>query len=332
MCSPFVAAGDSNVGPSSRSPYTAHVRRVFLLLPVAFTVVLVTGAAGAGYVGQQLQPPRRPPLEPNWQATVSVLAPDARFSEPFGIVAAPDGTLFVSDAGQANQIQRISPDGRVATVAGGFSTPSGLALASDGTLYVADTGGHAIRRISPDGVVSTLAGDGTPGYADGPAAQARFNGPIGLAVAPDGRVVVADTYNDRLRVIETNGMVRTLAGSGRPGASDGLSDGASFDTPTGIALDASGILYVADTGHGIVRTVDLDGRASTPPWAHGDGFVRPLGVAAGPGGELYVADEGGRIVAIRDGTVRALAGSGAGFHDGAGSHAQFRRPSGIALL
>jgi sugar lactone lactonase YvrE len=198
---------------------------------------------------------------------------------------------------------------------------------------VADTGRHAIRLIGPDGAVSTLAGDGAPGYADGPAAQARFNGPIGVAVAADGRVVVADTYNDRIRVIETNGMVTTLAGSGRPGASDGVADGASFDTPTGLAVDAHGLVYVADTGNGVVRIVDLEGRVTTPAWAHGDGFYRPLGVAAGRDGELYVADEGGRIVAIHpEGTIRTLAGAGAGFHDGEGSRAQFRRPSGLALL
>ena len=305
-----------------------RVRRVILVL----AVVLAAGAAGAGYLWPELQPTPVPPLERSWRVTVAVLAGDTRFSEPFGIVAAPDGTIFVSDAGQANQVRRISPDGVVSTVAGGFRTPSGLALTSDGTLYVAETGAHTIRRIGPDGIVSTLAGDGTPGFADGPAAQARFNGPIGLAVASDGRVVVADTYNDRIRVIETNGIVRTLAGSGRPGSSDGVADGASFDTPTGLALDARGIVYVADTGNGVVRTVDLEGRASTPVWAHGDGFVRPLGVASGPGGELYVADESGRIVAIRDGAVRTLAGAGVGFHDGQGTSAQFRRPAGVALL
>jgi len=309
------------------------VRRAILVLAVVLAVVVATGAAGAGYVWQQLQATGVPRLEPDWRATVSALATEARFSEPFGIVAAPDGTIFLSDAGQANQIRRISPDGRVSTVASGFSTPSGLALASDGTLYVADTGSHTIRRVSPEGVVSTLAGDGTPGYADGPAAHARFNGPIGVAVAADGRVVVADTYNDRIRVIETNGTVRTLAGSGRPGAIDGVADGASFDTPTGLAIDARGTVYVADTGNRVVRTVDAEGSATTPAWAYGDGFVRPLGVTVAGDGELYVSDEAGRIVAVRpDGAIRTLAGAGVGFRDGEGVRAQFRRPSGVALL
>ena len=342
------------LGRDAAASYTRAVRRTVAVVPI----VLVAVAAGATCVWQRLQPARIPPLEPDWQATVAVLAGDgvqgasdgvgerARFSEPFGIVAAPDGTIFVADAADANLIRRISPDGQVSTLAGGtrgfadgvgsraaFSTPSGLALAADGTLYVADTGNHAIRSITPDGQVSTIAGDGTPGYVDGPGRQARFNGPIGVVVAPDGRVIVADTYNDRIRVIDVSGTVKTLAGSDRPGADDGVADGASFDTPSGIAIDAHGVLYVADAGNAIVRTMDLNGRVTTPVWAHGDGFFRPIGIAVGPDGEVYVADEGGRIVAIRaDGGVRTLAGAGIGFRDGAGGRAQFRSPSGVALL
>ncbi|HEY7187818.1 MAG TPA: hypothetical protein VH436_14780 [Vicinamibacterales bacterium] len=321
-------------------------------------IVVIACGAAAAYAWQQLQPPGIPPLEQNWQATVAVLAGDgvpgtiddvgrrARFSEPFGIAAAPDGTIFVADAGHADRIRRVTLDGRVSTIAGemsgfrdgvgasaSFSTPSGIALAPNGTLYVADTGNNAIRRITPDGSVSTLAGDGTPGYADGPAHQARFNGPIGIAVAPNGRIVVADTYNDRIRAIDVDGTVTTLAGSGQPGADDGDASGASFDTPTGLAFDASGILYVADTGNGVIRVVDMNGHVTTPTWAHGDGFFRPLGMAVAPNGEMYVVDEGGRIVAIRaDGASRTLAGADVGFRDGSGTTAQFRRPSGVALL
>jgi len=326
---------------------------------VAFSIIVVIACAAAGaYAWQQLQPPHIQPLEQNWQATVAVLAGDgvpgaidglgmrARFAEPFGIAAAPDGTIFVTDAGHADRIRRVAPDGAVSTIAGetsgfrdgvgasaAFSTPSGIARAPDGTLYVADTGNNAIRHISLDGSVSTLAGDGTPGGADGPAHEARFNAPIGIAVAPDGRIVVADTYNDRIRVIDRNGTVTTLAGSGQPGAGDGDAIGASFDTPTGLAFDARGMLYVADTGNNIVRIVDMNGHVTTPAWAHGDGFFRPVGIVVAPGGEVYVVDEGGRVAAIRpDGAIRTLAGVDVGFRDGSGATAQFRRPSGVALL
>ena len=334
------------------------MRRTLAIVFVVALVALSAGATGATYVWRRLRPPPIPPLESDWNATVAVLAGDgvrgsidgvgtrARFSEPFGIAAAPDGTIFVADAGHAHLIRRISPDGHVSTLAGSvrgfadgvgsraaFSTPSGLALAADGSVYLADTGNHAIRRIARDGYVSTLAGDGTPGYIDGPAHQARFNGPIGIAVAPDGRIVVADSYNDRIRMIDPSGAVSTLAGSGRPGAEDGVADGASFDTPTGIAIDARGVLVVADTGNDIVRTIDRNGHVTTPSWTQRVSFFRPLGIAIGPDGELFVADEAGRIVAVRaDGGVRTLAGDGIGFRDGAGGRAQFRSPSGVALL
>ena len=334
------------------------MRRIATVVLAFVLVALAAGASGATYVWRRLQPLPIPPLEPEWQATVAVLAGDgvrgtidgvgtrARFSEPFGIAAAPDGTIFVADAGHAHLIRYIATDGRVSTLAGSvrgfadgagdraaFSTPSGLALAGDGTLYLADTGNHAIRRITRDGHVSTVAGDGTAGYVDGPAHQARFNGPIGIAVAPDGRVFVADTYNDRIRVIDPSGTVSTLAGSGRPGADDGLADRASFDTPTGIAVDARGVLFVADTANSIVRTIDRDGRVTTPPWAYAAGFFHPLDIAIGPDSEVYVADEAGRLVSVgTDGRVRTLAGEGIGFRDGPGSHAQFRSPSAVAIL
>jgi DNA-binding beta-propeller fold protein YncE len=340
-----------------QTSYTLLVRRAVVI--VLTVLVFVSVAAGGGaYVRQRLQPLPIPPLERDWRATVSVLAGDgvhgtidgtaarARFSEPFGTAAAPDGTIFVADAGDAHRIRRIAPDGVVSTVAGGargftdgagaaaaFSTPSGLALATDGTLYLADTGNHAIRRITAGGEVSTLAGDGMPGYADGPAHRARFNGPIGMAVAADGRILVADTYNDRIRVIDAGGTVSTLAGSGQPGAEDGVAEGASFDTPTGIAVDARGTVYVADTGNGAVRVVDPQGQVTTPGWAQGDGFARPLGIAVGSDDEIYVTDEGGRIVAVRpDGAFRTLAGAGPGFRDGAGGTARFRSPSSVAAI
>jgi sugar lactone lactonase YvrE len=311
------------------SRYTGQVWRA----TIAVTVVLAAFAAAAGYVWMRLQPTPIPPLESNWHATVAVIAANERFSEPSGIAARPDGTVFVSDAGTANVVRQIAADGRVSTFATGFSTPSALAVAADGSVYVADTGHHSIRRIGHDGAVSTLAGDGTPGYADGPAASARFNGPIGIAVAPDGRIVVADSYNDRIRVIDTGGTVRTLAGSGQPGSTDGTGDGASFDTPSGVAVDASGLVYVADTGNGVIRTVDRNGLVTTPAWAQDSGLVRPIGITTGPDGDLYVADEGGRIVAIRPGgATRTLAGSDTGFRDGDGTVARFRRPSGVALV
>ncbi len=301
--------------------------------------------------------PRAPALDPRWEATVRVIAGDgtpgtgdgdtdhARLSDPFGLAVGGDGTIYVADAGDTQRIRRITPDGYVSSLAGGrrgfadgardraqFDTPSGLAFDANGTLYVSDTGNNAIRRITPDGYVSTLAGNGEPGYRDGPLREARFNGPIGIAVDSTGRIIVADTYNDRIRAITPDGAVSTIAGSGSPGLLDGPGTDAQFDTPAGVAVDRAGMVYVADTGNGAVRVIDRDGAVATLAIAYPDGPFRPVGIACGAGPELYVTDERGRVIEIAvDRTVRTIAGSRPGFRDGPGADALFRNPSGVAV-
>ncbi|MGV3517269.1 gluconolaconase [Luteitalea sp.] len=276
----------------------------------------------------------------------------ARFSEPFGVAVSADHVVFVSDAGSSHRIRRIDADGVVSTLAGGgrgfvdgvgavarFATPSAIALATDGALIVADTGNHAIRRVAMDGTVSTLAGDGMPGYLDGPAAQARFNAPVGVAVDAAGRILVADTYNDRIRVIDVDGEVRTLAGGddgvadapSSAGYRDGAGPDARFDTPCGVAVDALGRVIVADTGNGLLRAVGPDGYVTTiaTPLV---GLERPMAVASDQAGDLYVVDErGGVVVFPMKGDPRLIAGGDSGFSDGVASDARFRRPSGLAL-
>jgi sugar lactone lactonase YvrE/murein DD-endopeptidase MepM/ murein hydrolase activator NlpD len=252
--------------------------------------------------------------------------------------------VFVADAGEAPRILRIAPDGRIDTLAGGprgfadglggaarFDTPSGIAIGTGGVLYVADTGNHAIRRISPDGQVTTLAGDGVAGDADGPGALARFNGPIGIAADERGRVLVADTYNDRVRAIGPDGVVTTVAGS-VAGAEDGDPLSARFDTPCGVAADRAGVLYVADTGNGAVRRIDASGTVVTLAREIDGAPMRPIGIAVDPRGVVFASDERGRVIEIApDLQARTLAGSIAGFADGAGTEARFRRTAGLAL-
>jgi sugar lactone lactonase YvrE len=264
----------------------------------------------------------------------------ARFSEPFGVAAAPDGSVYVADAGRAHRIRRISPDGMVSTVAGGepgyqdgpastarFDTPSGLSIDSGGGVLVADTGNDVIRRISPDGTVTTVAGDGAPGDRDGPAQQAQFRGPTGVAVDARGRIIVADTYNDRIRVIDS-GLVSTIAGTGRPGWADGPARESALDTPVSVAVDPAFNIYVADSGNIAIRRISPDGRTSTVP---DQGLVRPTSVVVDRDGVVYAAGDH-RVVAIRaDGDARVVAGSTAGFGDGPGTVARFRGLTGLAL-
>jgi sugar lactone lactonase YvrE len=333
------------------------LRRTLL---IAVLVVL----AGASAVGIWFlwRRPSPSPTAGAWPAVVSSLAgkgtpgfqdgPLARssFADPFGIVVAADGTVYVTDGGDNNAIRKVSAS-HVETVAGGtaedlvdgpgsraaFHTPSGIAARPDGSLYVADTGNHAIRRIAPDGRVSTIAGAGRPGFADGRGGDALFDGPIGIAIGRDGSLYVTDTYNDRIRKIDANGAVTTIAGSGVPGSLDWVGPLAEFDTPTGIAVVSDETLAVADTGSHAVRRIDLKTGVVTTivPLARDGSDVslfKPIGLAADERGSLYVTDARGRILQIfPDGSARTLAGSSPGFRDGLGSAARFFGPTGIAV-
>ncbi len=262
----------------------------------------------------------------------------ARFDDPYGVAMAEDGTLYVADAGDNNRIRRIGSDGAVTTLAGfeegfadgdgtaaRFDTPSGLAVDRAGNLYVADTGNHAIRKVTPLGVVSTLAGTGAAGFHDGAAAQAQFNGPIGVAVDAHGNVYVADTYNARIRRIDAQGQVSTLAGGERPGDADGAGAQARFDTPTALAVDEGGIVWVADSRNNTLRRIAPDGAVTTPWYALREVLHRPMSLALTHDGLFYVGEmSSGRVIQVsRDGQPLVLAGT---------TQAQrLSRPAGLAL-
>jgi hypothetical protein len=327
-------------------------RRVLL---TAIVAVVAMGTLGVRFwwIAEE---PKRAELTPDWAATVHVLAGDgvighrdgsgdrARFADPFGVAAGADGLIYTADGAGGDRVRVVSPQGDVATLAGGlpgladgrgaearFSSPSGLAFDRQGMLYVADTGNNAIRRVAPDGHTNTVAGTGAPGFRDGVASDARFNAPIGLAIDTNGRVLVADTYNDRVRIVTADGVVTTLAGGNR-GFADGHVNEALFDTPCGIAVAPDGTVYVADTGNDRVRAISTDGVVSTIADAT-HGLARPLAVAVAATGELYVTDEAGRVFErTRAGTLRVIAGSVAGYRDGRGADALFRRPAGVAWL
>jgi len=250
-------------------------------------------------------------------------APRARFADPYGLAVDAHGVLYVADAGDNNRIRRIGRDGTVSTLAGGaegfadgvagaarFATPSGIAVDAAGTLYIADTGNHAIRMLTAQGVVTTLAGDGSAGFRDGPAAQARFNGPMGVAVDAQGRVYVADTYNDRIRVIDRDGQVRTLAGGDRPGYADGVGADARFDTPTDLKVDRAGVLWIADLRNDAIRQLLPDGRVVTLAGASdASPLARPLSLALTFDGHGYVGSDDGRVLQVTaTGHVLVLSG------------------------
>jgi DNA-binding beta-propeller fold protein YncE len=140
----------------------------------------------------------------------------------------------------------------------------GIAADGTGAVYVADAFNQMVRRISPGGVVSTLAGSPSKGSQDAAGTDAQFFRPLGVAVAADGTVYVADTSNDTIRKITPAGVVSTIAGTaGRAGSTDGAVGNAQFDSPQGVAVDKNGNVYVADSGNHLIRKVTPAGVVST---------------------------------------------------------------------
>jgi len=278
----------------------------------------------------------------------------ATFSDPFGIVVDKRGNVIVADGGQSNRIRRITVDGKVETIAGSvegfadgdafraqFNTPSAIAFDKGGNLVIADTSNNRIRRLSADGrKVTTVAGSGVAGFKDGPAGEAEFDGPIGIAVDKQGNILVADSYNDCIRQVATDGRVTTIAGTGLPGYADGQAASAAFDTPSGVAVDRYGNIFVADAGNQAVRKITSQGEVTTilAGVAEGDQgadarLSRPVGVVVTHDGFLYVSDEGaGRVVRIDpDGTAKSYAGRKPGFAEGVQNKGLMNGPTGIAI-
>jgi sugar lactone lactonase YvrE len=239
-----------------------------------------------------------------------------QFEGAADIVLAPDGDYFVSDS-RNNRICRIDrPTGRTITIAGsgagGFDGdrkqaaqaslhgPSGLAIARNGDLYFADTLNHRVRMVEQaTGMIRTIAGTGTPGEPHdvgdgGPATAAHLSSPVGVALAPNGDVYIADTGHNRIRrVAAGSGVITTVAGDGLPGA---IGDGgpatmARLAAPMGLAVVHVGkkmTIYVADSLNGRVRVVEPDGTISTLGGQLR--FVMPSRLTYHHSGWLYVKD------------------------------------------
>ena len=242
---------------------------------------------------------------------------------PFKVTAdEASGNVFFSELG-GNLIRCIDITQRIITIAGGgdelpeagtsmrgayvrLSEPAGLDFDSAGNLYVAERGGHRILRIAPDWMVTVVAGVGQAGFwgDDGLALEAGFDQPTDVVVDDFDNLYVADTGNHRIRRIGRDGTVTTVAGTGVEGSEGdgGLAIEAQLNRPTGVAIDAFGNLYVADSGNHRVRKVSPDGMLTTvagqPFGGFGeDGelpeharFNQPFGLAVTPEGGLLVAD------------------------------------------
>ena len=284
----------------------------------------------------------------------------ARFRTPRGIAVDGAGNVYVSDTGN-DTIREITPAGSVSTLAGmagvagslngtgtaaQFWNPQGIGTDAAGNVYVADSFNNAIRKITSAGVVTTLAGTLVCGPTDGAGSSAQFCHPFGLAVDGAGNVDVADSLNETIRQITPSGVVSTLAGyPGLAGGVDGIGASARFRTPSGLAVDSAGNIYVADTGNGTVRMITpalvvstLAGTAGVLGYADGTGSAAQFRGGQGPAvdsqGNVYLADNNNLVIRkiTSQAVVSTFAGAapGLGAADGAGSVAQFYGPTGLA--
>jgi gliding motility-associated-like protein len=280
----------------------------------------------------------------------------ASFDSPHGIACDAVGNVYVADKDN-HLIRKITPAGMVSTFAGSglpgstdgsatnasFFEPWGIAIDQNGNLYVADTKNYKIRKITPAGVVSTLAGTGVSGVTDGPALNAQFGFPTGIAVDAAGNIYVSEYMTHTIRKV-SNGAVSTFAGTAfQSGDVNGTGSAARFNHPHSLAIDQAGNLYVADawnnkikkiTSAAVVTTV----AGSTAGFANGTTsaakFDNPMGVCVDDNGNIYVGDVNNFCLRkISNGSVTTFAGTpgSAGAVNGQLLQAKFNSPTCIGF-
>lgn len=211
--------------------------------------------------------------------------------------------------------------------------PNGLALDDKGDLYISDIGSHSVLKLDRRGGLTLIAGTGEGGYSGdgGPAVKARLHAPHDLIFDAEGRLLIADTYNHRIRRIDRRGVITTVAGNGSaPTTSyDRAAPKETLNNPQGVAVDGAGNILIADTYNRVVRRLDPSGTmtviAGSVGGLSGDGGAAneaqlnlPMAVAVGPDGSVYVSDAGNSRVrrVTADGKIQTVAGFGGG--DGLG--------------
>ncbi|MDE1175681.1 MAG: Ig-like domain repeat protein [Edaphobacter sp.] len=266
-------------------------------------------------------------------------ATSAQLDSPAGVTVDASGNLYIADT--HNQRVRKISNGTITTIAGtgsaGFSgengaavsaqlsTPSALALDSSGNLYIADTDNHRIRKISGT-TITTVAGNGEQGFSgDGAAATAAgIDSPNGVAVDASGRIYIGDTHNQRVRVVNTAGVISTLAGNGSKsyGGDGGAATGALLARPRGLSIDAAGNIYIADSDNHRIRLVATSGNMTTVAGNGSQGFAgdggpavnaildTPRTPAAQASGTFALSDTNNQLVRWvgLDGVIRTIAG------------------------
>lgn len=268
-------------------------------------------------------------------ATKAGVATAAALGSPAGIAYDGAGNLYFADT-RNHQVDRVDAAGQLTVVAGtgrqGYSgdgsaaaqaelnAPTGIAIDTAGSLYIADTGNHRIRRVSiPNGTITTVAGTGAGGFAgDGASAMdARFRLPTALVIDTTGALYIADTGNHRVRKLQANGTIVTVAGSGADGDDgDGrVAVAASLQTPSGLAFLPDGRLLIADRSAHRIRSLNLDGTLTAYSLTTSQPLRRPAGLAVDTTGNVYVADSANEQL-VQNSTDGASVAAGSGEQGG----------------
>ena len=302
------------------------------------------------------------------------LATAAELNAPTGVAVDNHGNVYISDC-LNDRIRKVNPSGIITTIAGtgagGYNgdsimatmaeidTASSVAVDNYGNIYIADTHNGRIRKIDSSGMITTIAGNGSAGFSGdgGLAIAATLNLPMGVATDVAGNVYIADTYNNRIRKINTSGIITTIAGNGTAGYSGdgGSATAAVLFTPRAVATDNAGNIYITDEDFGCIRKIDTSNiitriaGGGPPVTGYGDGgpatsawLDNPTGVALDTYGNLYIGQcpepSGGigpecrvRKVNIA-GIISTLAGGGCGYYGDGGQadSAELSCPSGVA--
>jgi sugar lactone lactonase YvrE len=291
----------------------------------------------------------------------------AELAGPAGVAIDSTGNIYIATYAD-NRIRKVDTKGNISTFAGnsgyGFAgdggpvlnaqlaAPRGISLDSSGNLYLADRWNNRIRKIA-GGTISTIAGNGQANFGGdgGAATSAQLSYPNGIAVDHTGNIYIADLLNNRVRVVTPTGTINTYAGNGIPGfgGDGGAATNAELNQPSGLAIDSSGNLYIADSNNSVVRMVNTQGVISTVAGTGGVGgysgdggaatkatLLAPIGVAVDSSGNIYIADYYGwiREVNASTGVISTIAGNGTNGYTGDGgpaTSAQFYNPIGVAV-
>jgi len=281
---------------------------------------------------------------------------------PTGVAADSAGNIFIADS--ANQRIREVSGGNIMTIAGNGSydfggdgsagvdaqidSPAGVATVPTGGFVFSDLGNQRIRRVDSGGNINTIAGTGSCAYdGEGLATTHSLCYPYGVARDSAGNVYIADSNNQRIRKVDTSGNMSTIAGNGTAGFSGdgGAATAASLNYPSGVAADAGGNVYIADTGNQRIRKVNTTGTISTIAGNgnvgfNGDGaatghrLYNPAAIAVDSSGNLYIADTDNELIRkVSGGNMTTIAGNGTeGFSgDGIALNVALDGPSGVAV-